>query len=82
MNHEANIAGGDGAEAGQVLSLRNGIYRLRLRLPAIEMPHEVVLHGVSQLTDALRIALYFARTPIPVYRGYAESGPDCAASPL
>lgn len=50
--------------SGQVLSFRDGIYRLRLRLSAIDAPHEVVLHGVSRLADALRVVRFFEENPL------------------
>jgi hypothetical protein len=64
MDNDANIAGNDLVESGQVLSFRDGIYRLRLRLSAFDAPHEVILHGVSRLADALRMVRFFEENPL------------------
>lgn len=59
MNDETNISGQSVTEGHKALSFRDGIYRLRLHLPAFDAPYEVLLHGVSRLSDALRIARFF-----------------------
>ena len=59
MNEETGISGRSVSKGDQTLSFRDGIYRLRLHLPAFDAPYEVLLHGVSRLSDALRIARFF-----------------------
>jgi hypothetical protein len=59
MHNEADIAGETTVEGGQMLSFRDGIYRLRLRLSALDAPHEITLHGVSRRADALSIVRFF-----------------------
>jgi hypothetical protein len=64
MGNEPDGAGENVVESGQVLSFRDGIYRLRLRLSAIDAPHEIILHGVSRLADALQVARFFEENPL------------------
>jgi hypothetical protein len=64
MGNEPDGAGENVVESGEVLSFRDGIYRLRLRLSAIDAPQEIVLHGVSRLADALRVARFFEENPL------------------
>jgi hypothetical protein len=58
---DKNVENGDAGGHHVLLSFRDGIYRLRLRLPALDEPYEVLLHGVSQLADALRVASFFGQ---------------------
>jgi hypothetical protein len=59
MNEKTSITGRSATEGHKALSFRDGIYRLKLHLPAFDAPYEVLLHGVSRLSDALRIARFF-----------------------
>ena len=62
MDQEATIAGDARFEGNRALSFRDGIYRLQL--PTISASSEVLLHGVSILTDALKIARFFEENPL------------------
>jgi hypothetical protein len=62
VDPEATISGDARFEDNRALSFRDGIYRLQL--PTLSASNEVLLHGVSILTDALKIARFFEENPL------------------
>jgi hypothetical protein len=53
-NSEAGTSGmNTNMEMNDAITLRDGVYYVRLALPWVEAPIEIALHGIATIADAL-----------------------------